>query len=83
MILNLYSIKDKLTDFKGVLTILDDENAKRIFEGYCKKQKAENYTSSKYYELYKVGTYNSETGVVQGLHQTEIQLIAEGDQFDE
>ena len=83
MILNLYSIKDKLSDFKGVLTILNDPNAERIFEGYCRKQKAENFTSCKYFELYKVGTYNTESGEVKGYPLTEIKLIAEGEQYDE
>lgn len=83
MKLYLYSIKDKLSDFQGVMTIRDDEMALRIFEGYCRKQKAENYSDAKYYDLYKVGEYDSESGVVIGYTKQEMKLLKEGEQYDE
>ena len=83
MILGLYSIKDKLTEFQGTMAIQDDKVALRIFEGYCRRQKAENYTDSRYFEIYKLGEMNTETGVINAYTKQEIKLIGEGDQYDE
>lgn len=83
MTLYLYSIKDKLRDFDGVMTILDDQNAERIFEGFCKKQAAMEYVSPRYFELYKVGELETETGVVKGYAKQEIKLLKEGEQYEQ
>lgn len=83
MKIKLYSIKDKLEEFQGVLAINDEKIAKRIFESYCKKQKTEQYTDAKYYELYELGEFETKTGVINGYSKQEIKLIAEGEQFDE
>ena len=83
MILNCYSIKDKLTEFNGVICIKDDKIAERIFKGYCEREKAINYTESRYFELYKVGTFNTDTGELTGLAKQEIKLIKEGEQYEQ
>lgn len=83
MILNLYSIKDKLTEFQGVMAIRDDEIAERIFEGYCRKQEKENYVKPHYYEMYKLGSFNTETGEIQAKAKQEIELFKEGEQYEQ
>lgn len=83
MIFKLYSIKDKLVNFTGPIAFQDEKIAIRWFEAFCRKKKAEEYTESKYYDLYEIGAFDPEKGTLTALNQSELKLIKEGEQFDE
>lgn len=80
MKLNLYSVRDKLVGFTGPIAMKDDKVAIRWFEAFCQQKKQQEYTEAKYYELYKIGTFDTENAEVTPLPFTE--LIREGEQID-
>lgn len=79
MTLNLYSVKDKYLDFTGPLMFKDDKVAIRWFEAQMKQKIEQDRVDPKYWDLYLVGTFNTETGEITGSKQHEIQLIREGE----
>lgn len=79
MILKLYSIKDKLMDFTGPIAFKDDKVAKRMFEAFMTKTKDEDHTDPKYWDLYCIGEFDNETGVIKGYEQSQLKLIMEGE----
>lgn len=83
MILKIYVIKDKLVGFGGPIAMQDEKTARRMFESYCKRKKNEEYCEAKYFELYETGTYDTEKGTMVGYPESGLQLIMEGEGFDE
>lgn len=79
----LYSIKDKLMNFTGPIAFPDEKTAVRWFEGECKRRQKLDFTSSKYYDLYEIGTFNPEEGTIVGWQLSQLKLIKEGAEFDE
>lgn len=79
--MNVYTVRDKLIGYTGPLAFQDDKIAERWFQAFCKQKKDQEYTESKYYELYKIGTYDQETAKIDGIYP--IELVKEGEQFDE
>lgn len=79
--MNVYTVRDKLVGFTGPLAFEDNKVAERWFEAFCKQKKQNEYTEAKYYELYKIGTYDHETAKIEGTYP--IELVKEGEQFDE
>lgn len=59
MIYNIYSLRDRLTGYKGPVLKANDEAAKREF-----KMLVEKDPMGQDYELYKIGTFNDETGEI-------------------
>lgn len=82
MIMKLYSIKDKLMEFTGPIAFKDDKIAKRTFEAFRNQKKTAEYTDPKYWDLYCIGEFDSETGVVKGYKQSQLKLIMEGEQHE-
>lgn len=83
MICKLYSVKDKLIGFTGPIAFRDDKVALRWFESFCKAKKETEYTDPKYYELYCVGTFDDTDGQTTGSTKAEMELIKEGEAFNE
>ena len=81
--MDLYAIKDKLVGFTGPIAMKNEDVAKRWFTSFCRDKKEKEFTESKYYELWKIGNFNEEKGTIIGLQLSELQLIMEGEQFDE
>lgn len=79
--MNVYTVRDKLIGYAGPLAFEDDKVAIRWFESFCKTKKQQEFTDAKYFELYKIGTYNKENAKLEGYFP--IDLVAEGEQFDE
>lgn len=64
MIFGLYSIKDLKTGYLPVNTDHNDESAIRNFEHACKNTDSLFFTHPADYQLFKLGTLNSETGEI-------------------
>lgn len=76
MIFNLYSIKDKKSDFAAPVPIKDDDLARRWFDNQVKT----NAFMSEYpedFELYNIGTFDAETGKVGDIPFPEMIISAE------
>lgn len=82
MISKIYSVKDKLAEFSGPIAVRDEKIALRWFESFCKEKKNAEYTDCKYFDLYEIGTFDSESGEITGYPKQEIKLIKEGEQFE-
>ena len=83
MITKVYSIKDKLTNFTGPIIFNEEKIAERFFESWCKRKKAEEYTDARYYDLYEIGTFDTEKGTIVGYPEAQLKLIREGNTYDE
>lgn len=82
MIVKLYSIRDKLTGYNPPIAFKDERIANRWFESFCKQKKDQEYIEPKYYELYEVGTFDTENGSGSIYEQGQNKLIKEGEQFE-
>lgn len=68
MIYFIYSIFDKVTgNYLAPFYQINDASAERFFVNVSKAP--DNLGVSSDWQLYKLGTFNSETGVVQGLEK--------------
>lgn len=83
MIMNLYSVKDKLLGFAPPIPVDNDKAAIRWFESQMAARRDTDKMDPKYWDLYKVGTFNTETGEVTGTKSHEIELIREGEMLNE
>ena len=70
-------------NFTGPIAIQDEKIAIRWFESECKKRQQIDFTSSRYYDLYEIGTFDPEKGTVIGWQISELKLIKEGAEYDE
>lgn len=71
MIMFVYSIKDVVSGLFGNLVLLsNDQLAKRTFKGICEDSKI-----AKDLQLYKIGSFNTETGEFVN----KIEFIGGGD----
>lgn len=82
MMLKLYSVKDKLTGFGAPIPFKDEKVAIRWFTQLLAEKKATEYADPKYYDLYEVGDYDEQIGLVSGRAKSEHKLIIEGEQID-
>lgn len=64
MIQNLYAIRDQLTGFKAPFIMQNDAVAERAFKNIVNDEKTDIYNDPKYFDLYKVGEFNDESGVL-------------------
>lgn len=64
MIYNLYSIKDELSEFAAPFTITDDNQAKRFWRSEIVYKRQIMMDNPEDYSLYKVGKFETETGIV-------------------
>lgn len=81
--MDIYTIKDKLIGFTGPMAFKNEDVAKRWFTAFCRDKKTKELTDAKYYELWKIGHYNEEKGTIIGMQLSELELIMEGESFDE
>lgn len=63
MILNLYAIKDELSEFASPITIKDDENAKRYFRHIVSENKMMR-DNPEDFSIWHIGTFSTETGQI-------------------
>lgn len=78
---DLYSMRDKLSGWSPAIPMPNEEIAKRYFK------EQHNYsltvkTSPKDFELYRVGTFDTETGVIKGLEPSQFELIVKGEEYE-
>ena len=66
MLLNIYSVRDNNGDFKGLFNDINDELAKRNFIMAFAADSMMNAFAQDF-DLYKLGTFNSETAEIVGL----------------
>lgn len=60
----LYSIRDLLTGFTGVSVDINDASARRNFAHAVNRSDSLFNSHPEHYVLYKVGEFDSETGVI-------------------
>ena len=51
--------------------------------GVIRRKKEQEYTDGKYFNLYEIGTYDTEHGTIVGYPESQQKLIMEGESFDE
>ena len=83
MIMKVYCVKDTLGAFGAPLTFTDEQNAIRTFQAICRQKKEREYTDAKYFNLWEIGTYDTEKGTIVGYSESQLKLIKEGEQYDE
>lgn len=81
MIIKLYSVRDKLTEFAGPIGFKDEKVAKRWFTQILAQKKA-NFEDPKDFDLYCVGSMDTEKGNVIGTAIQEVELIMKGESID-
>lgn len=65
----IYSIQDTMIGFNAPFIMKDDDVAKREYKNYLK-----NNPNAKDMRLFKLGTFNDESGVIKGI----IPVMLEG-----
>ena len=81
MIIKLYSVKDKLTEFGGPVGFKEEKVAKRWFTQLLASKKA-NYETPSDFDLYCVGDMDTEKGTINGKAIQEVELIMKGEEID-
>lgn len=81
MIVKLYSVRDKLIEFGGPIGFKDEKVAKRWFTQLLASKKA-NFEDPKDFDLYCVGSMDTEKGNVIGTAVQEVELILKGESID-
>lgn len=64
MILNLYSVRDVKTGFLSLTSDYNDASAMRNFAHACMQKSSLMFTHPRDYELYNVGQFDNDTGVI-------------------
>lgn len=77
MIMNVYSVKDSLTEFKSPFIARSDAEAERAFSNLVNADRNEISMSPQYYDLYLLGTYDTDTGLIVGL-AGGVKMVASG-----
>lgn len=83
MIMGLYSVKDKLLGFAPPVTVENDKAAIRWFESIMATKKESDKVDTKYWDLYKVGSFDTDTGEIKGNNTHDIELLREGEMLNE
>lgn len=76
MIYGVYSIRDQLVGFGQPTIAVNDEVIQRQFKILVNDPNNTISLAPKYYDLYKIGTYDDETGKLEALKQPEMMLTA-------
>lgn len=76
MILGVFSVRDVHTGFLPVTCEHNDESAKRNFRHACRNVDSLFFSHAKDYDLYKVGTFNTDTGALDFLVPPQLILSA-------
>lgn len=75
MIYNVYSIRDSLTGFLSITLDQNDASAMRNFRHAMTNTSSLMHTHPKDYDLYRLGTFDTETGVISDIDKV---MIASG-----
>lgn len=62
----IYSIRDAATGYLGISADVNDQAATRNFGHACKNTDSLFFTHSSDYTLYKVGEFDTDTGIITG-----------------
>lgn len=81
--MKVYTIKDKLIGFAGPIAMKNEDVAKRWFESFCINKKTTEHVRTSDFELWEIGTYEEEYGMIDGYNLSGHKLIAEGAIYDE
>lgn len=71
MILNVYSVRDALTGYMSPTFEVSDPVAMRNFEYAVRNTESLLGSHPEHYSLFKIGTYDSDTGVLNSLNPQE------------
>lgn len=78
MIYGVYCVRDLLTGFMSPCVDLNDASARRNFAHSVNRSDSLFNSHPEHYVLYKVGTFDSESGVVSGVeHQIVTDAVNE------
>lgn len=75
----IYSINDAVTGFINISIDVNDSSAKRNFGHACKNPDSLFFSHSSDYSLYKVGVFDTETGIIESF--PVIQKMVGADQL--
>ncbi|QCS37205.1 nonstructural protein [Tortoise microvirus 68] len=67
MIYNFYSVRDQLVGFMTPVLEVNDSVAVRNFTHAVKNKDSLMYSHSKYYDLYRIGVFDSDTGKIDSV----------------
>lgn len=76
MILEVFSVRDVHTGFMPVTCERNEESAKRSFRHACRNVDTLYFSHAKDFDLYKVGTFNTDTGALDFLVPPQLILSA-------
>lgn len=74
MIYGVYAIRDQLVGFGNPSIAVNDEVAERQFQIIVNDSNNSISVSPKYYDLYKIGEYDDETGALKPLDLPQMLL---------
>lgn len=72
----LYSIRDSKVGFMTVTVDSNDASARRNFEHACSQTNSLFFTHPQDYDLFKVGLYDSDSGVIDPINPPEFLCAA-------
>lgn len=72
MMKRLYAIRDQLVGFKDPFVLVNDSVAQRAFATFVNDGKSDLYENPKYYDLYFIGEFDDEKGVLKKAEPTLI-----------
>lgn len=75
----VYSVRDNLTGFLNITIDNNDSSAKRNFRHACKDTNSLMWSHSSDYSLFKIATFDNETGIIEEI--CPIELIVNADSF--
>ena len=81
MILELYSMRDKLSGWSPAIPFTNEEIAKRYFKEQMNYSTTVK-TSPSDFEMYCVGEFDTETGQLKGYNKSEFELIVKGEDYE-
>lgn len=81
MILDMYSMRDKLSGWSPAIPFTNEEIAKRYFKEQVTYSTTVK-TSPGDFEMYLVGNFNTDTGEMKGLEPSQFELIVKGEEYE-
>lgn len=75
----IYSIRDIRTGFLNIAIDVNNSSAERNFRHACKNPDSLMHSHSSDYALFKIGEFDSDTGIIE--ETCPIDLIVSADQF--
>lgn len=76
----LYAIRDAKVGFMSITVDANDSSARRNFEHACANTSSLFYTHPHDYDLYKLGVYDTDSGVIDPINPPEFVCSAPVDE---